>query len=163
MLNAISRRKSNNTKKKRCRRREKITALERRLFEDLLHQLTPHCAALKQLAATVGEADVLACFAERALTLNWTRPNFSPIPMLEIEGGRHPVVESQVEHFVANDLSLNAKRRLLTLTGPNMGGKSPIFGKRRSSLFWRTAVLLCRRKCDHRRDRPNFYANRRGR
>ena len=44
--------------------------------------------------------------------------------MLEIEGGRHPVVESQVEHFVANDLSLNAKRRLLTLTGPNMGGKS---------------------------------------
>ena len=103
---------------------EKITALERRLFEDLLHQLTPHCAALKQLAATVGEADVLACFAERALTLNWTRPNFSPIPMLEIEGGRHPVVESQVEHFVANDLSLNAKRRLLTLTGPNMGGKS---------------------------------------
>ena len=98
--------------------------MERRLFEDLLHQLTPHCAALKQLAATVGEADVLACFAERALTLNWTRPNFSPIPMLEIEGGRHPVVESQVEHFVANDLSLNAKRRLLTLTGPNMGGKS---------------------------------------
>ena len=103
-------------------------------------------------------------FAERALTLNWTRPNFSPIPMLEIEGGRHPVVESQVEHFVANDLSLNAKRRLLTLTGPNMGGKSHLYSASGAHRYFGALRFFCAgEKCDHRRDRPNFYANRRGR
>ena len=103
---------------------EKIATLERRLFEDLLHSLLPHCQTLKELATTVAEIDIIACFAERALTLNWTRPTFSPAAVIDIQGGRHPSVESQVEHFVANDLNLNAERRLIILTGPNMGGKS---------------------------------------
>ena len=67
---------------------------------------------------------MLACFAERAVTTGGCMPRFSDEPGIEIEGGRHPVVERQVENFIANDLRLAGARRMLLVTGPNMGGKS---------------------------------------
>ncbi|PWT76687.1 MAG: DNA mismatch repair protein MutS, partial [Proteobacteria bacterium] len=72
----------------------------------------------------LAELDLLATFAERAVTLQLVRPRFDPDDTIEIEGGRHPVVEQQVETFVANDVRLLTGRRLLVVTGPNMGGKS---------------------------------------
>jgi DNA mismatch repair protein MutS len=67
---------------------------------------------------------MLAVFAERALTLDLNAPEFGDEPALEIEGGRHPVVQNQVDNFIANDARLSASRQLLLITGPNMGGKS---------------------------------------
>jgi DNA mismatch repair protein MutS len=66
----------------------------------------------------------LTTFAERAHALDFSRPSLAAQPMIEIEGGRHPVVEAQVDNFIANDARLDAIRQLLLVTGPNMGGKS---------------------------------------
>ena len=81
------------------------------------------------MAQSVAELDVLATFAERALALDYTLPLFTDETAIEIEAGRHPVVERQVEDFIANDLRLGAyrgdqTRQMLVITGPNMGGKS---------------------------------------
>ena len=115
---------------------EKSLALERQLFEDALRKLQGSVAAFKTAGRAAAEVDMLGCFAERAKSLNWRRPEFvgEDRPFLEISGGRHPVVEGEVEHFVANDLRLNDQRRLAVVTGPNMGGKST---------FLRQAALLC--------------------
>jgi DNA mismatch repair protein MutS len=72
----------------------------------------------------MAEIDALAACAERAATLDWNAPDFVDDACLEIEAGRHPVVEAQVEHFIANDLKLSPMRQMLIITGPNMGGKS---------------------------------------
>ena len=67
---------------------------------------------------------MLATFAERAATLNFSAPQFSDDAQISIKQGRHPVVEAQVERFTPNDTTLNDARRTLLITGPNMGGKS---------------------------------------
>ena len=103
---------------------ERAAALERRLYDDVLTSLQPQVANMQQAAAALAQADVLTCFAVHADRRNWCRPEFSNEALLDIEGGRHPVVEEQVSHFVANDLNLNQETRLLIVTGPNMGGKS---------------------------------------
>jgi len=76
------------------------------------------------VASALAELDLLAAFAERARALDWNAPTFSETPGIEIEQGRHPVVEAQVEQFIANDCLLAPERKLLLITGPNMGGKS---------------------------------------
>ena len=103
---------------------EKARALERSLYDTLLGELQPHVNSLRKLAATLAELDMLAGFAATAKTLGWCRPIMLDETALHITGGRHPVVESQSKHFVANDLMLDEKRRLHIITGPNMGGKS---------------------------------------
>jgi DNA mismatch repair protein MutS len=103
---------------------ERALALEKSLYEQLLEALQPQVAALQRIARSVAELDLLASFAADSLRLNWCRPQFVAEPLLEIEAGRHPVVESQVEQYIANDCRLNAARQLLLITGPNMGGKS---------------------------------------
>ncbi len=103
---------------------ERALAREKFLYEHLLDQLAPHIAQLQRIATAIAELDVLATFAERAATLNFSAPVFSDEAVIDIHGGRHPVVESQVEQFIANDTGLNEKRRMLLITGPNMGGKS---------------------------------------
>ena len=76
-------------------------------------------------AAGLAELDVLACFAERAESLKLAQPEICDEPCIEIDGGRHLVVEQVIDTpFIANDLSLGDARRLLVITGPNMGGKS---------------------------------------
>jgi DNA mismatch repair protein MutS len=103
---------------------ERALAREKLLYEQLLDQLAPNIAPLQRIAAAIAELDVLATFAERAATLNFCAPLFSDEAVLNIRNGRHPVVEAQVEQFIANDTSLHDQRQMLLITGPNMGGKS---------------------------------------
>jgi DNA mismatch repair protein MutS len=105
--------------------RERALAREKELYEDILTRLTESLAPLQATATALAELDALASLAERACTLEWTAPQLVPDPLLEIENGRHPVVERFVSTpFVPNDLRLDAGRRMLIITGPNMGGKS---------------------------------------
>ena len=97
---------------------------EKFLYEQLLEQLAPYIAHLQLIATTIATLDVLATFAERAATLNLSAPAFSDDNVLQINQGRHPVVEAQVENFIANDIDLHEARKMLLITGPNMGGKS---------------------------------------
>jgi len=103
---------------------ERALACERRLFDALLGELATAIPGLQAVAAAFATLDVLQAQAERAETLRLTRPKFAPEIGIAIDGGRHPVVERQVDAFIANGLSLDANRRLLVVTGPNMGGKS---------------------------------------
>jgi DNA mismatch repair protein MutS len=105
--------------------RERALARERLLYDGLLDALGERLEPLKRCAAALAELDVLACFAERAQALDWSRPLLTDEPALRIESGRHPVVEAvRDEPFTANDLHLDEQRRMLVITGPNMGGKS---------------------------------------
>ena len=105
--------------------RDRALARERELYDGLLDALTAELAQLQRSAAAIAELDVLAAFAERARTLVCVRPELVAEPALEIDGGRHPVIEhAGREPFVPNDLRLDEARRMLIITGPNMGGKS---------------------------------------
>ncbi len=100
-------------------------AREKALYEQLLDRLNQDLTELQESARAVATVDVLANLAERAVALNLCRPAFSESSRLMIEQGRHLVVEQASEApFVANDLSLHDARRMLVITGPNMGGKS---------------------------------------
>ncbi|CAG4974421.1 DNA mismatch repair protein MutS [Lysobacter luteus] len=105
--------------------RERALARERLLYEQLLDALAGRLEPLKHCAAALAELDVLACLAERAEQLDWSRPELAEDPGIHIERGRHPVVEAvRDEPFEPNDLVLHEDRRMLVITGPNMGGKS---------------------------------------
>lgn len=99
-------------------------AREQQLYDALIDTLQPFVAPLQSLAAALAELDVLQALAERAAALNWNAPEFSDGATFEIRAGRHPIVEAQVDSFVANDCVLDDAHRLMILTGPNMGGKS---------------------------------------
>ncbi|MBL8327445.1 MAG: DNA mismatch repair protein MutS [Rubrivivax sp.] len=108
---------------------ERSLAREKWLYEQLLDALQPHVPALMALGRALAALDALAALAERAATLGWCRPVFVPQPCIEIEAGRHPVVEQRLREtggagFMANDCRLDARTRMLVITGPNMGGKS---------------------------------------
>ena len=104
---------------------ERALRRERELYAALLVELMPVVRQLQDGSAALAELDVLASFAERAASLEFSAPQFSAEPGLRITGGRHPLVEQfQDTPFVANDLILDDTRRLLLVTGPNMGGKS---------------------------------------
>jgi len=103
----------------------KALALEKKLYEELIDLLLPHLKDLQFTAQALAELDVLNNLAERALTLNYVRPVLSADRGITIEEGRHPVVEQVSKTpFIANPISLNDQRRMLIITGPNMGGKS---------------------------------------
>jgi len=105
--------------------RERALSREKALYDELLETLNGSLAELQRMAAALAETDALANLAERALALNLTQPELTDDSRLEIRGGRHPVVERVLdEPFVPNDLTLDAGRRMLVITGPNMGGKS---------------------------------------
>ena len=107
--------------------RERSLSRERLLYEQLLDALNERLAPLKRCAAALAELDVLCGFAERAQSLDWSPPELRDEPGLRIERGRHPVVEAvRSEPFEPNDLILDEGngRRMLVITGPNMGGKS---------------------------------------
>ncbi|MFN2349006.1 MAG: DNA mismatch repair protein MutS [Thioalkalivibrio sp.] len=105
--------------------RERALAREKALYEALLQVLLEPLPGLQRTAEALAELDVLANFAERADTLGYTAPEMTDTPGVIIEDGRHPVVERVLdEPFVANGLRLEDERRMLVITGPNMGGKS---------------------------------------
>ena len=98
---------------------------EKLLYEALLDTLGAELDALQQSGRALASLDVLASFAERAQALDFVRPTLTEAPGINIQGGRHPVVEHVSEApFVPNDLALDDSRRMLVITGPNMGGKS---------------------------------------
>lgn len=100
-------------------------ALEKQLYEQLFDEILPHLGALQQTGLALAELDVLTNLAERADSLNYVAPIFSPQIGIRIQNGRHPVVEQVLKDpFIANPLALHPNRRLLIITGPNMGGKS---------------------------------------
>ncbi len=103
---------------------ERALAREKMLFEALIESLAAHIPALQRIARALACLDGLSAFAEAALRYGYVCPEFSDQPGMDIAGGRHPVVERQVEDFIANDCALAPTRRLLLITGPNMGGKS---------------------------------------
>ena len=104
---------------------ERALAREKALYDALLERLGEDLAPLQEAAAALAELDVLADLAERAETLGLVRPELVEEPVLHIEAGRHPVVEQVMDApFIPNDLRMGDGRRMLVLTGPNMGGKS---------------------------------------
>ncbi len=108
--------------------RDRALAREKYLYDGLLEMLLPYLHALQKLAASIAEIDVLCTLAERAQALDYTAPQLCGENVIVIDTGRHPVVEKQVENFVANDIQLGGestgKPQMLMITGPNMGGKS---------------------------------------
>lgn len=108
---------------------DRALAREKQLFEEVLGQLMTHLQTLSSLARALATLDAIAALAERALTLNWCRPQFAREPCISISAGRHPVVEARLQEtgggpFIANHCRLDAKTKMLIITGPNMGGKS---------------------------------------
>ena len=107
---------------------ERSLAREKLLYEAILDALLPVVPTLQTIARAVAQLDLLAGFAESALKRNWCKPEFAADTQLNIVNGRHPVVEgelaNQADTFIANDCLLADNRRLLLITGPNMGGKS---------------------------------------
>jgi DNA mismatch repair protein MutS len=105
--------------------RERALAREKYLYEALLQQLGDSLAPLQQCALALAQLDVLNCFAITANKHDWRSPELCTVRLLDIEAGRHPVVEQVLEQpFVANDLRLDEHSSMLLITGPNMGGKS---------------------------------------
>ena len=105
--------------------RERSLAREKELYDELLTTLIEALPALQQSAESIATLDALAALAQRAATLGWSVPTLVAEPRLMIEGARHPVVEQFIDApFVPNDVAMDERRRMLIITGPNMGGKS---------------------------------------
>ncbi|USD32210.1 MULTISPECIES: DNA mismatch repair protein MutS [Vibrio] len=105
--------------------KSKALALEKQLWEELFDLLMPHLEKLQNLASAIAQIDVLQNLAERADSLDYCRPVLSQQAGIHIQAGRHPVVEQVLEEpFIANPIELNPQRKMLIITGPNMGGKS---------------------------------------
>ena len=103
----------------------KALALEKQLYEELFEFIAPHIEQLQMMAGALADLDVLNNLAERAQTLNYAKPQLCDDDNISIKQGRHPVVEQVMkEPFIANPVELNSQRKMLIITGPNMGGKS---------------------------------------
>lgn len=114
---------------------DKAITREKSLYETLIAELQQLTQDLRQLAGAVSTIDVLVNLTIRAVTLNYVRPTLHNGVGVDIQGGRHPVVEAySTTPFIANDTYLNAEQRLAVITGPNMGGKST---------YMRQTALIC--------------------
>ena len=108
---------------------ERRSALEQQIFDELKAAVLAESGPLRACAEAAAQADVLLSLARVAADAGWVRPAVDDSELIEIVGGRHPVVERALAQsgegpFVPNDLTLDADRRLVVLTGPNMAGKS---------------------------------------
>jgi DNA mismatch repair protein MutS len=103
---------------------ERALVREKYLYEKLLQDLAPQIGILQRIASALAHIDTLVALADHALRHGWCAPHLVAEPVISIEQGRHPVVENTIERFIANDCDLSAERKLLLITGPNMGGKS---------------------------------------
>lgn len=115
--------------------RSRALAREKELYEHVLDKLIEHLIHLQETASALAELDVLSTLAERAINLKFNPPQFSDEAGIYIEQARHPVIEQAIDlPFVPNDIKLNPERRMLMITGPNMGGKST---------YMRQTALIC--------------------
>ncbi|MBM7072929.1 DNA mismatch repair protein MutS [Shewanella sp. 202IG2-18] len=120
----------------------KALTLEKQLWEQLFDLILPRLHELQQFAKAASELDVLSCFAERAEMLNYNCPELVNDTGIHIDAGRHPVVEQVSETpFIANPVTLNSQRKMLIVTGPNMGGKSTYM--RQTALITLMAHIGC--------------------
>jgi len=103
---------------------DRALAREKMLYDQLLADLAPFIACLQSVAGGLAQLDTLVALTSHAVRNNWCAPQLVDEPSLTIVEGRHPVVENQIERFIANDCRLSNDRRMLLITGPNMGGKS---------------------------------------
>ncbi|MEJ2180381.1 MAG: DNA mismatch repair protein MutS [Gammaproteobacteria bacterium] len=104
---------------------ERALAREKALYDELFDKLADQIASLQTTAAALSELDVLNNFAQCANELDFCEPLLSEKSGIEIEDGRHPVVEQVLEEpFIPNSVTMDDNTRLLIITGPNMGGKS---------------------------------------
>jgi len=103
---------------------ERAQRRELQLYEALLDALAPFVTTVQRAASAAAEADALDALARHAAEANWVQPVIDALPGLELVGARHAVVERELEVYVPNDCVLGDGRRLLVITGPNMGGKS---------------------------------------
>ena len=107
--------------------RERALAREKALYDELVARLAADLSELQLCAQAIAELDVLCNFAERAESLDYRAPRLDEQPGIHVEGGRHPVVEHTLQQpFIPNDIELDDSRRMLVVTGPNMGGKSTL-------------------------------------
>jgi DNA mismatch repair protein MutS len=105
--------------------RERALARERELYDLLLTRLIEALPALQSTSNALAEVDALTALARRAVQYDWSQPVLVREPRLCIEAARHPVVERCIDSpFVPNDVRMDEQRRMLIITGPNMGGKS---------------------------------------
>ncbi|MEO8839115.1 MAG: DNA mismatch repair protein MutS, partial [Herbaspirillum sp.] len=103
---------------------ERSLVREKVLYEQVLAELSQYITGLQALALALAQLDTLAALAHHAQQQKWCAPELVNEAVLNIQQGRHPLVENQIEQFIANDCDFNQERRLLLITGPNMGGKS---------------------------------------
>ena len=106
---------------------DRAVAMEYDMFVEIRDRVVDQTAAIQRTASSVAVVDVLACFADRSLALQYCRPEMTDGDELQIQDGRHPVVEQmpEAERFVPNDTRLDCgSHQLIILTGPNMAGKS---------------------------------------
>ena len=106
--------------------KSKIEALEYELFKSLSSEIKEHIESLYKLANRIANLDIVSNFAHIATKNSYVKPEISEENILEIKGGRHPIVESLIASgsYVKNDIVLDEKNNLIILTGPNMSGKS---------------------------------------
>ncbi|MCP4882190.1 MAG: DNA mismatch repair protein MutS [Flavobacteriales bacterium] len=109
---------------------EKIAAIELRLYQELLESILPYIQKIQKTAKIIAQFDCLGSFAKTAIVHNYVRPVIDDSTLIEINNGRHPVIENQLpvgEQYVANDVVLNRdQQQIIMITGPNMSGKSAI-------------------------------------
>ena len=124
--------------------KEKALLREKQVFNELVMSLASETKNMVATANSISTLDVLSTFAERAETLHWCKPELSSIEKISIEQGRHPTVEMhQKRQFVKNDLYLRENRKLLVITGPNMGGKSTYMRQNARDSAARTHWFFC--------------------
>ena len=98
---------------------------EKALYEQLITTIQGQISSLQTTSNALADLDVLCCLAERAISLRYCRPNIGENAVFEIVDGRHPVVEQHLDApFIPNNTRFDKQRRMLVITGPNMGGKS---------------------------------------
>ncbi len=109
---------------------EKLSAIELRLFQELVHHAADYTSPIQQNARVIGILDCLLSFATVAKANRYVRPRMNNSLVLDIKDGRHPVIEKQLpagESYVPNDVYLdNDQQQILIITGPNMAGKSAL-------------------------------------
>lgn len=103
--------------------KERASQIERALWDELVTYMHGWVEVLLAAAHAAAALDVLLGFARHAFEMRWTRPQLMSAPGIDITGARHPVVEKMIDGYIPNNCSLVPGRRLLIITGPNMGGK----------------------------------------
>ena len=142
---------------------DRSLAREKWLFEQLLDVLAEHVRPLSDCAAALAELDTLAALAEHARRHDWVAPELSEQADIDIDAGRHPVVENAIERFTPNGCRLDPARRMLLITGPNMGGKSTYAAGRADRAAGAHRQLRAGNQRARRQDRPHLHPHRRGR